>query len=562
MSYISVLIRWNILTQYHRAILVLSFAILLPILGTQNLHAQCEPALTTAPEPLMSVDTSNLTMMGKLPGDWSLQDEIVGGLNPERYLRALSLDLRGTLPTLEEYDDLLENNHINASVIGEWLQSDRFAQQLTRLHHGWLWNNVENLNLYNNRANLRTSQGRYWRTVPAQTYRGDRVACLDEPARFGDQGEILTTEVEGNQLEGWVWVQPYWSNEPVRVCAFDAQDALYADNGTFCGSNAGFGQVSCGCGPQMQWCVTGAVRNEINRALAESLDRLMAEVFASGESYLSLFQSSYLPLNGVLVHFLRHHQQISRYSLNPSPVPSAFLPSMNYQEQDRWVSIVMPSYYSGILTHPAFLLRFQTNRARANRFFDAFLCSPFQPPEGGLPVADEESARDPDLQNRAGCKYCHALLEPAAAYWGRWTEQGIAYLSAERFPAEREDCLNCALTGQGCNNECRSHYLTNSLSDREIPYLGKLKAYTFRKSEHAVNVEQGPRLLAFTEVADQRLPQCVAQRTAEWLLGRSMDPKRDIAWIEALGIRFARQGFDYQQLIFDIVSDERYRRVK
>ena len=68
--------------------------------------------------------------------------------------------------------------------------------------------------------------------------------------------------------------------------------------------------------------------------------------------------------------------------------------------------------------------------------------------------------------------------------------------------------------------------------------------------------------MAFTEVADQRLPQCVAQRTAEWLLGRSMDVKRDVAWIQALGVRFARQGFNYQQLILDIVSDERYRRVK
>ena len=107
-------------------------------------------------------------------------------------------------------------------------------------------------------------------------------------------------------------------------------------------------------------------------------------------------------------------------------------------------------------------------------------------------MADEESVRDPDLQVRAGCKYCHALLEPAASYWGRWTEQGIAYLEPTEFPAERSDCLTCALTNQGCTNQCRTHYLTTALSEQEIPYLGKLKAYTFRRTEHENNVEIAP----------------------------------------------------------------------
>lgn len=546
----------------HRYICSLVLLCLVSFSGHIDVYAQCEPALTTAPEPEMSPSETDVEMMGKQPGDWSLQDSVVGGLSLERYLRALSLDLMGRLPTKEEYELVDQGTQIDSQLINEWLHSQELAEQLTRLHHGWLWNNIENLNLYSNNAGLRSTQGRFWRTNPAQNYRGDRVACLDEPARFSPQGEILTETVDDTELEGWVWVQPYWSSEPVKVCAFDAQDNLYSDEGTFCGSGGGLNNPTCGCGPEMRWCVTGAVRNQVTGALAESLDRLITSVFASGESYLNLFQSSRLPLNGILVHFLKHHLQISRYNLSPSPVPEAFLPNMTYLEADRWVSIIMPRYYSGLLTHPAFLLRFQTNRARANQFFDAFLCSPFQPPEGGLPVADDESARDPDLQHRAGCKYCHALLEPAASYWGRWTEQGLAYLTADRFPAEREDCLSCALTGQGCNNECRQNYVTSSLSDQELPYLGKLKAYAFRKAEHFVNVEQGPRLLAFTEIADQRLPQCVAQRTAEWLLGRTISPKRDGAWVKALGLRFARQGFNYQQLILDIVSDERYRRVK
>jgi hypothetical protein len=158
------------------------------------------------------------------------------------------------------------------------------------------------------------------------------------------------------------------------------------------------------------------------------------------------------------------------------------------------------------------------------------------------------------------------MLEPAASECGRWTEQCIAYLDADRFPAEREDCVSCALSGGNCSNECRTYYLTTTLSDQEVPYLGKLKSYNFLRSEHFLNVERGPRLLAYSEVAGQRLPRCTAQRAAEWLLGRDLSDsvanERDRRWLDRLGVRFARSGYNYRLLIKDIIVDERYRRVK
>ena len=42
--------------------------------------------------------------------------------------------------------------------------------------------------------------------------------------------------------------------------------------------------------------------------------------------------------------------------------------------------------HAGVLTSPAYLLRFQTHRARANRFHVSFLCQPFVAPDGGLPA--------------------------------------------------------------------------------------------------------------------------------------------------------------------------------
>jgi hypothetical protein len=53
---------------------------------------------------------------------------------------------------------------------------------------------------------------------------------------------------------------------------------------------------------------------------------------------------------------------------------------------------------------------------------------------------------------------------------------------------------------------------------------------------------------------------------SEWLLGKELSDstasERDRAWLDALGLRFARSGYDYRQLIKEIVTDERYLRVK
>ena len=173
-----------------------------------------------------------------------------------------------------------------------------------------------------------------------------------------------------------------------------------------------------------------------------------------------------------------------------------------------------------------------------------------------------KSGNKPDLQRRAGCKYCHALLEPAASHWGRWAPAAGHFLSPRDFPTTSESCLACARTGLDCTDTCRRFYLIDAYTEAEQPYLGMLKAYAFRRPEHLHYVEEGPKLLARRSFADNSLPPCVAQRTAEWLLGRAVDEPGDDVWIHELTRSFAQSDYQLRALVKDIVFSERYRRVR
>ena len=245
----------------------------------------------------------------------------------------------------------------------------------------------------------------------------------------------------------------------------------------------------------------------------------------------------------------------------PLAISKDSLPDLEYTQEDTWVEIELSDDHAGILTSMAFLGRFQTNRARANRFYNNFLCEPFQPPAGGIPFADEKEALQPDLQVRAGCKYCHSLLEPSASYWGRWTTGGAGFLDPEAYPAFADDCYNCATIGQQCGGKCSIYYLTKAPDKEQEPYLGWLRAYEFRRPEHMINVEVGPRVLALTAVVDHRLPTCVAYNTATWLLGRDLYEEEG-EWLDDLAIDFVSGDYSYRKLVKAIVSSDVYRRVR
>lgn len=488
-------------------------------------------------------------------------EEATEFLSPMRYLRALTFDLAGRAPSEEEISTVSSAGEVPEALIDGLLADRQFAEQAARFHRSFLWNNLSTVRLVNANFRLQRASGQlYWRRNPARVYRGDNIPCLDQPAQFDQDGNIMP--ISGTQ-EGYVLVRPYWlpEGETIKVCAYDAQTQMESSSGVICNTRGGANQASCGCGPNLRWCSFGSGERAITDAMSESMEQFILSVFERNEPYSTLFDSRRAFINGPLSFFYQNWLDIAAgIAYRPLAINPEQTPQLDFLNEE-WVEYTLPETHAGLLTHPAFLLRFQTNRARANRFYDAFLCNGFQAPDSGLPVADDGNALNPNLQERTGCEYCHARLEPAAAHWGRWTEQGIGFLDEDRFPATREDCLRCALTNQGCSAECRNFYLTNQLSPEEQPYLGQLNAYVFLKETDEEHIERGPRRLAYTEIEKNQLPACIAKRTAEWLIGRSLE-NDEYDWRDGIAKTFVWSDLNYRALVKAIVTSDVYRRVK
>ena len=490
-------------------------------------------------------------------------------LSPTTYLRSISLDLRGVAPTVEEYEAVAALGEVPDQLIEEWLASSAFETRAVRYHRSLLWHNLSNLDLFGNRAKLRKTGNRYYVGNRAAEYRGQRnLVCLDEPVQYETDGAIMAfQEVQDDGTvvyrEGYVMVSPYWAPETsIKVCAFDAQETAMSPSGKNCTTNNGNKDVDCGCGPNLRHCSYGSVNRTILASMSEDVDRRIAANIADDKPYSELLTGKTMWVNGPISHHLRYQRGVaSGLNTNPLAMHESLVPIIDYTEKDTWVAVPLGNQHSGILTSPAYLLRFQTNRSRADRYFNSFLCQPFQPAPGGIPASTSEEAKETDLQERPGCKYCHALLEPSASFWGRWRPSGTGYYTEDAYPAFREDCHACAVKGSGCSNFCKSNYVTTALVPSEEAYFGYYKPYMHQREQHMENIAEGPALLVQRTLVDDRLPMCMSRQAGQWLLGRTMLPE-DQGWLVERSHDFITSGLSFRALVRSIITSEMYRRVR
>lgn len=487
-------------------------------------------------------------------------------LSADRYLRAVTLDVAGRLPTAAERAAVEATGEVPDQLIDELLESEEFVTRAVRFHRSVLWNTVTHVDVLNFQASLGVEAGTnlYWRRQYAFSARGDGVPCRNVPATYDASGNIeVETDALGIRREGFVMVRPYWAPATeIKVCAFDAQTAARSPRGNDCMMPEGLADPGCGCGEGLKLCRTGVHNPAVTRALGEDIDRRVAAMMREDRPYLELFTSRRAFVNGPLVHFYRNQINIpAGATFKPLGIDTDRLPELSWTDADEWREIELDGNHAGVLTSPAWLLRFQTNRARAAHWMDAMLCAPVSPPASGFPPIDVTERPSADLQQRDGCKYCHALLEPTGAHWARWTERGAGFLDPNRFPAMRDDCRRCAEGGLSCSAECRSFYTVRGFSAEERPYFGMLAGYQFLRTEHHAHAEAGPGLLVSRTEVDARFPRCVARRAFQGLLGRGLSVEEETE-VDGLARAFVASGHRWRALVKAIVTSPAYRRVR
>lgn len=490
-----------------------------------------------------------------------------------RYLRQLTLDLFGRVPTEAELDALAEQGEVDDALVDEMLASGELSTFVRRHHSDLLWPSTEALDVVSGATAL---------LLPAQFYefggdperlfliftgfyeRGGLVPCKDEPAEFDAAGQLVFEDMpDGTRREGWVMVEPYWApGTEVKVCALEARTAPFSEAGADCTTANGLASGGCGCGPELRHCAGIDVVVRITRSLQEQLLRMVEAPIAEGRPYTDMLLGETEQVDGALVHYYRH---LVKMGIDPiiqvAPVDVEALPDIPFTDTSWHAVPRAHERHSGILTSMSFLLRFQTGRARANRYHAAFLCDPFIAPDTPLPSADDPCSTEPDLRHRCGCNYCHARLEPAAAWWGRFADAGSMYLDPAQFPTYLARCAACARDNTPCDFICERFYVSEIGHEKQAAFAGVLKAYEWRDEAEVARVETGPRGLVEESLADGRLAACTTEKLFTRLYKRPPTRDEQLRELPRFTRAFTEGGYDFKALVRMMVTDPAYRRM-
>ena len=503
-----------------------------------------------------------------------------------QYLRRLSLDLKGSAPGLAELEQVVQRSAVEPEAIDTMLAPAELKRLLRQHVRALVWGNLR-VPLEQNFGLIRTEVARpglprstaLWIPNRSQFYRRvggqpgpDRRPCYDDVPQadlgYDASGRPLTQlDAEGYAREGFELVRPYWESDPtarVKVCAFEAQSALVAPNApaASCATHlSSYTQPGCGCGPQLAFCQGSSpggpgTAGQINAALIEQALRLADRIADEGRPLSELLTARELEVNGPLAHYLRHQTATTTDFMSRGDL--GFVVPQKAFTDPSWTRVTVTGRASGIVTTPFYLLKFASNRARANRFFDAFTCTTLQAPPGGLPGANDPCSREPDLSKRCGCSSCHAALEPAAAAWGRYAERGTFELKEAEFPDLDPTCV---ADGGPVSARCNTYYRTTALHPAEQPWVGKLKGLLYLEGAGLQNFDQGPSRWANDVVASGVFAQCTVRRFWERLVGRPFNEELpdERALLQQLQADFIASGHDVRTLLRGIVTAGQYK---
>jgi hypothetical protein len=241
------------------------------------------------------------------------------------------------------------------------------------------------------------------------------------------------------------------------------------------------------------------------------------------------------------------------------------LPENKLFTDPTWEAADRLEPHAGIVTLPAYTLRFQTNRGRANRFRIAFTGQYFVPPSNPTDTNCDPLAED--LTQKCTCRSCHQVLEPLAAHFGLIAEAGSTFITDKtEFPVYNEKCDPnvVAKTAFACNR----FYVTSK--DSYNP--GTLFPYQFADIQDplhqsiATNLDGGPILWAQSIIANGQFHSAIIRHLFRHLMGRGLilDPTRDDNELDLLSDMTAefKANDNFKGLVKSMVQLPQYRRVR
>lgn len=514
--------------------------------------------------------------------------ELEADIPIERQLRRLSVDLRGVVPDYPEYEGVAGEAKVPEAVLEGYLASDEFRLAMRRYHEDLLWTNPSiTVAEVGFGLSAKTVGSVSVLSVTSSTkrklYRGGDGThiCQDKPqADLGYTDGSPNVELMGEDpvgpfyAEGWVEVLPYWETDAtkkVKVCAFDAQtNATYtiatgSDAGTYTCDHQLSNVKECGCGPSLDYCVVNAVvQPAVLSGMREQLLKVVDDHTVGGQPYSQILTTKRSYLNGPLTHYFKHLAQRQSYSRtqNTWSAEDGELPDLAYTDA-TWVETTRSSPHAGILTLPAYLLRYQTNRGRANRFRIAFLGQYFEPPNTLDTSCKPEGD---DLTDRCVCRGCHVTLEPLAAHFGRFAEAGSG--SVASWPESFDSLTDCKRSIMPSSQAfCDRFYSpVPDLVDPDIrPY--KLKALRYADPDHEdvrPAFDEGPEGLAAEAIEDGTFHSVATIHLFEYFMKRapnldSTSPDYEGKVISSIAEDFAKHD-DFKQAVRAIVSLPAYRQ--
>ena len=148
-------------------------------------------------------------------------------------LRALSLDLRGHVPTLEEMQSLstTTGDEIPAELLSSWLESDTFAERTVRRHRELLWNNLANVRFVHltqrvSPAAASLGTRRWYRTSAAREIRPNDAQCDDrEDTLLAQPFDLTALKLTGAPIPIARGVQRLLGEPPAMFSA--SENGLY-----------------------------------------------------------------------------------------------------------------------------------------------------------------------------------------------------------------------------------------------------------------------------------------------------------------------------------------------